>query len=130
MGVARISTLVAALLKEGEGRREGARYPPHTPIAIIERASCPDQRVVASTLEGIVEVLERNGEQRVPGMMLIGWAALALEGQGDLTVLDDGLKCAAGELDSLDKERIQRWLGGDRGMIREGLDDMWKLFAP
>ncbi|KAG8910503.1 hypothetical protein FRC01_006295 [Tulasnella sp. 417] len=104
MGVARLSQLVAALTegfeckeslqKENDElvrtrRRRGAAYPGWTPIAIIERASCPDQRVLVSTLNDVEEGLTRLGEQRPPGMIVVGWAALALAGSGDLGVLDD-----------------------------------------
>lgn len=104
MGVARLSQLVAALTeefkdnissqKEGDGtvrtrRRRGAAYPGWTPIAIIERASCPDQRVLVSTLNDVEEGLTRLGEQRPPGMIIVGWAAVSLAGSGDLGVLDD-----------------------------------------
>lgn len=102
MGVARLRAVVSTLTAttppgtvEGQGDRDGAAFPPHTPIAIIERASSSDQRLVASTLEGIVSALERCGEQRPPGMMLIGWAVLCLEGVGDVSILDDSAECAA-----------------------------------
>ncbi|KAG2110697.1 uroporphyrin-III C-methyltransferase, partial [Suillus clintonianus] len=61
-----------------------------SPIAIIERGSMPDQRVVASTLGDICEALDCAGEQRPPGMMVVGWAVLALQGTGDTSVLEEG----------------------------------------
>ena len=69
MGVARLSQVVAALIDTSGAntRREGPAYPLHTPIAIIERASMPDQRVIFSTLKDIVKALDSNGEQRPPG---------------------------------------------------------------
>ncbi|PWN45769.1 hypothetical protein IE81DRAFT_319606 [Ceraceosorus guamensis] len=128
------------------GSRQGAAYPPHTPIAIVERASSTDQRLVASTLAGIVEALERTGEQRPPGMMIVGWAVLALDGDGDVSVLDDESACIAAannvdasesfensessrpeagraRLDELDEARVHRWLGGASYVVREGLDE-------
>ncbi|PPR07514.1 hypothetical protein CVT24_006883 [Panaeolus cyanescens] len=117
-------------------RRDGPAYPPHTPIAIIERASMPDQRVIYSTLKDIVRALENSGEQRPPGMMVIGWAVLALgggdpNGKGDVGVLDDVAAAAAGgdDLDKLDEARISRWLGGDSSVgwrVREGIDPGWE----
>ncbi|KAF8079288.1 uroporphyrin-III C-methyltransferase [Lyophyllum atratum] len=133
MGVARLAQVVQALTavdeKEGKvekGRREGAAYPLHTPIAIIERASMPDQRVVSSTLADVVRALESVGEQRPPGMMIIGWAVLALWGEGEVDVLDEG-----GE--STDEERVKRWLRGRKGegakwRVTEGLDAGWEDF--
>jgi uroporphyrin-III C-methyltransferase len=123
MGIARISQVVDALIDTSgkNTRREGRAYPPHTPIAIIERASMPDQRVISSTLKDIVMALDSNGEQRPPGMMIIGWAVLALHGQGDVGVLDEAE-------DTEDEERVQRWLGNGsvRWIIREGLEMGWE----
>ncbi|KAF8167187.1 uroporphyrin-III C-methyltransferase [Crassisporium funariophilum] len=125
MGVARLAQVISALVDTSETqRRDGKAYPLHTPIAIIERASMPDQRVISSTLKDIVRALDSSGEQRPPGMMIIGWAVLALSGTGDVGVLDcDG--------ESGDEERVQRWLGsnlhGTVGWkVREGLDVGWE----
>ncbi|KAG6873078.1 hypothetical protein C0992_009127, partial [Termitomyces sp. T32_za158] len=93
MGVARLPAVIQALTEDqeqGGGRRDGKAYPPHTPIAIIERASMPDQRVISSTLRDIVRAMDSIGEQRPPGMIIIGWGVLALWGEGDVGVLDEG----------------------------------------
>lgn len=123
MGVARLPLVVKALTDLGDTtRREGAAYPLHTPIAIIERASMPDQRVISSTLKNIVNALENSGEQRPPGMIIVGWSVLALWGKGDVGVLEDGAEVC-------DEERVARWLEGD-GMagwrVKEGLDSGWE----
>ncbi|KAJ6479195.1 uroporphyrin-III C-methyltransferase [Mycena vitilis] len=119
MGVARLPQVVAALL--GAGMDAGG-YPPHTPIAIVERASMPDQRVVVSTLRDVVAALDSTGEQRPPGIMVIGWAVLALWGAGDVAVLDEGA-----EKD--DEARVKRWLGNNAGWrVKEGLPDGWDVF--
>ncbi|KAF9071628.1 tetrapyrrole methylase [Rhodocollybia butyracea] len=94
MGVARLGSVVKALLGPGG-------YPPHLPIAIIERASMPDQRVVESTLEDVERGMDSAevGAQRPPGMMVIGWSVPALWGEGNVDVLasgDDGDGDAAG----------------------------------
>lgn len=160
MGVARLKDVVATLTEgwsseaassstlacgSATSGRNGAAYPPHTPIAIIERASSADQRLVASTLGGIVESLERTGEQRPPGMMLIGWAVLSLDGEGDVSVLDDETTCleecaavleqgaekqeaynsARATLDALDRKRVDRWLGQRGYVVREGLSEAY-----
>jgi uroporphyrin-III C-methyltransferase len=124
MGVARLSQIITALVdpSNSQNRRDGAAFPPHTPIAIIERASMPDQRVITSTLKDIVKALDSNGEQRPPGTMVIGWSVLALSGNGDVTVLDDHDK-------ELDEERVSRWLGGSDAAgwkVQEGLDRVWE----
>ncbi|KZT08794.1 uroporphyrin-III C-methyltransferase [Laetiporus sulphureus 93-53] len=121
MGVARLPQMLGTLLAEsGEpaSRRNGPAFPPSTPIAIIERASMPDQRVIYSTLRDISAALESAGEQRPPGMIVVGWSVLSLWDQGDVSVLDD----KAGEKD---EERITRWLGEQRWRIKDGLDVGW-----
>ncbi|KAJ7146406.1 uroporphyrin-III C-methyltransferase [Mycena epipterygia] len=123
MGVARLPHVIAALLDADESaRRAGEVYPPYTPIAIIERASMPDQRVIVSTLRDVVRALDSAGEQRPPGIMVIGWAVLALWGVGDVEVLEEG---AEGD----DESRVARWLGNDAGWrVKEGLPDDWNAF--
>ncbi|KAJ7639251.1 uroporphyrin-III C-methyltransferase [Roridomyces roridus] len=123
MGVARLPAVVAALLNPAtDERRRGEVYPAYTPIAIVERASMRDQRVLVSTLKDVGRALESLGEQRPPGIMVIGWAVLALWGSGDVEVLEEG-----GEKD--DEARVERWLGGDVGWrVREGLPDGWGFF--
>ena len=131
MGVARLPQMLEALLEdESSGkRRSGPSYPPHTPIALIERASMPDQRVVASTLQNIVTAIESTGEQRPPGLLVVGWAVLALWGEGDVTVLD-GDGDGSGKIPSVedDVKRVERWLGGKNWRVRDGLDSGWDLF--
>ena len=124
MGVARLSQIISALVdpSNSQNRRDGVAFPPYTPIAIIERASMPDQRVITSTLKDIVKALDSNGEQRPPGTMVIGWSVLALSGNGDVTVLDDYDQ-------GLDEERVSRWLGGNDAVgwkVQEGLDKLWE----
>lgn len=123
MGVARLSQVITALVDTSntQTRRDGVAFPSYTPIAVIERASMPDQRVITSTLKDIVNALQSNGEQRPPGMMVIGWSVLALSGSGDVTVLDD---------EEPDEERVLRWLGGNAMVgwkVQEGLDDRWEI---
>lgn len=84
----------------------------------------PDQRVISSTLKDIARAMDSIGEQRPPGMMVIGWGVLALWGEGDVGVLDEG-----GE--SMDKERVERWLKGKDDVawrVSEGLDSGWEAF--
>ncbi|TFL04582.1 uroporphyrin-III C-methyltransferase [Pterulicium gracile] len=126
MGVARINNIVKTLTDpcvEGS-RRNGPAYPPHLPIAIIERASMPDQRVIKSTLGDIEEALNSSGEQRPPGMMVIGWCVMALDlGEESMRILDDG------QDEERDRERVGRWLGsgeGRRWVVSEGLERGWE----
>ncbi|KAG1738565.1 tetrapyrrole methylase [Suillus occidentalis] len=127
IGIARIAQIVGAMirndsgsgegLQSGEGRREGHPYPRNTPIVIVEHGSMPDQRVVVSTLGDICEALDSAGEQRPPRMMVVDWAALALQGTGETSVLEEG--------EDRDEERIRKWLGGGRWVMREGIDQGW-----
>ena len=138
MGVARLRAVVATLTggapqssvaaeEESIGDRQGAVFPPYTPIAIIERASSSDQRMVASTLDNIVEALEHCGEQRPPGMMVIGWSVLSLEGKGDVSIQDDAVAIQDGsELETKDRQRVAEWLKGRRWIVREGLDQAYR----
>jgi uroporphyrin-III C-methyltransferase len=121
MAVARMGPVVASLLHAGkDSRRDGEAYPSHVPIAIIERASMPDQRVLETTLGNVESALESLGEQRPPGMLVIGWAVLALWGEGDVRVLD--------EAEEGDLARVCKWLGGSgaRWRVREGLTGGWE----
>ncbi|GAA98796.1 uncharacterized protein L969DRAFT_99455 [Mixia osmundae IAM 14324] len=125
-----------SLLYEGKRTRSGTPYPPYLPIAIIERASSSDQRVIASTLDRIVAALQRHGEpQRPPGMMVIGWAVLSLDGEGDISMLDDMEALQEDEsldrlqrdaaIEAADRARIDRWLAGETAIVREGLPARW-----
>ncbi|KAI1293433.1 tetrapyrrole methylase [Xylaria venustula] len=48
-----------------------ALWPRKTPCAVIERASCPDQRVIRTTLDKVVEAIEQEGS-RPPGLLVVG----------------------------------------------------------
>ncbi|KAI1779186.1 uroporphyrin-III C-methyltransferase [Hypoxylon cercidicola] len=60
--------------KEEEGEGEGRRlWPRSTPCAVVERASCPDQRVIRTTLDHVVDAVEQEGS-RPPGLLVVGRA--------------------------------------------------------
>ncbi|CAE6494630.1 unnamed protein product [Rhizoctonia solani] len=113
----------------------GPAYPPSTPIAIIERASMPDQRVIATSLDRVERALEREGGGRPPGMIIVGWAVVALAKSGrkgedtDGGILDikgDGL----GSYDEArDRARLDKWLGGREYVLHEGMEDGWEVFT-
>ena len=52
-------------------------WPTETPCAVIERASCPDQRVIRSTLSKICAAIEEEGS-RPPGLLVVGWSCEVL----------------------------------------------------
>lgn len=80
MALHRISGLVAELTERLEGEAEGSArrlWPRDTPCAVIERASCPDQRVIRTTLAVVAEAIEAEGS-RPPGLLVVGRACEAL----------------------------------------------------
>ncbi|GME71082.1 unnamed protein product [Ambrosiozyma monospora] len=48
-------------------------WPKELPICIVERASCPDQRVVRTTLGDLIDVLKVVGS-RPPGLLVTGYS--------------------------------------------------------
>ncbi|KAF2241380.1 uroporphyrin-III C-methyltransferas-like protein [Trematosphaeria pertusa] len=69
MALHRLSSLVESLHSKG--------YPSSTPCAVLERASCPDQRVIRTTLENVCAALEEEGS-RPPGLLVLGDACTVL----------------------------------------------------
>lgn len=63
MGIAKLPTLVAELLKHGKS--------PDTPAAIVERASCGEQRAIYATLDTL-ESARRAAGLEAPGLILVG----------------------------------------------------------
>ena len=120
MGVARLGAVLDTLQKPDlpPEKRDGPPHPWYTPIAIIERATMPDQRTVFSTLRDVGAALESMGEQRPPGMIVVGWSVLCLWKHGDVSVLDRG-----GE--EVDEARVRAWLEGKLWRMEEGLSDSW-----
>lgn len=65
-------------------------WPMETPCAVIERASCPDQRVIRSTLQHVCTAVEEEGS-RPPGLIVVGWSCDVLtdmKGKGRWIVED------------------------------------------
>lgn len=121
MGVARLEALVKSLVKH-----PSSPYPPYLPIVLVERASSSDQRVVASTIERLPEVLARLSPHRPPGMIVVGWAVMCLEGtegKGDMEILD-----STGGVEG-DRERVKGWLGETGYKERHGLGEVWRSFV-
>lgn len=70
MGVRRIAEIEQALL--------GAGRPASQPVAIVERGTLPDQRVVRGTLSGIAELVTSE-RVKAPAITLIGDVAMLAE---------------------------------------------------
>lgn len=68
-------------------------WPRSTPCAVIERASCPDQRVIRTTLEFVAEAIEAEGS-RPPGLLVVGRACEALytPEKGRSWIVEEGFK--------------------------------------
>ncbi|KAI9745292.1 MAG: hypothetical protein M1818_001572 [Claussenomyces sp. TS43310] len=70
-----------------------ALFPLSTPCAVIERASCPDQRVIRTTLESVAAAIEEEGS-RPPGLLVVGAACevLSKSQAGRKWVVEEGFK--------------------------------------
>ena len=55
-------------------------WPRTTHCAVIERASCPDQRVIRTTLAYVCDAVEEQGS-RPPGLLVVGECCAVLEGK-------------------------------------------------
>ena len=108
MALHRLDSLVSSLTNtpqpqsEGPSAAEWVSWPKQTPCAIVERASCPDQRVIRSTLEHVCEAVDAEGSQP-PGLLVLGWSCEVLQ-------KPNGLRWATEE--------------GFRGLDDIGLDDL------
>lgn len=72
-----------------------ALWPLSTPCAVVERASCPDQRVIRTTLAYVAAAIEEEGS-RPPGLLVLGSACEVLvkpDGKGGRKwVVEEGFK--------------------------------------
>lgn len=95
MALHRIGGLVAELTGRVEGEDDAQRrlWPLDTPCAVVERASCPDQRVIRTTLRYVEEAIEAEGS-RPPGLLVLGRACEALytPGKGRSWIVEDGFR--------------------------------------
>lgn len=113
MALHRLSSLVDALTGTGpttesdESESKPKPWPRETPCTVVERASCPDQRVIRSTLQHVCAAVEEEGS-RPPGLLIVGWSCEVLmemkgkgrwvveEGFAGFEALDYGTNGAAG----------------------------------
>jgi uroporphyrin-III C-methyltransferase len=104
MALHRITGLVADLTtwdsedprrvsEDGTIDRSRKLWPKTTPCAVIERASCPDQRVIRTTLEFVAAAIEEEGS-RPPGLLVLGVACEVLykSEAGRKWTVEEGLK--------------------------------------
>ncbi|KAI6888593.1 siroheme synthase [Hortaea werneckii] len=86
MALHRLKELVPSLTEH-----KSSPYPKETPCAVIERASCPDQRVVRTTLEYVNTAVEEEGS-RPPGLLVVGAVCDVLEKKPQKWVVEDGFQ--------------------------------------
>ena len=104
MALHRITGLVADLttwdsedakhvLEDGTVDASRKLWPKTTPCAVIERATCPDQRVIRTTLEFVAAAIEEEGS-RPPGLLVLGAACEVLHKRdvGRKWTVEEGLK--------------------------------------
>ena len=83
---------VDGVAEVSEGEKQRALWPLDTPCAVIERATCPDQRVIRTTLRYVEQAIEQEGS-RPPGLLVVGRACEVLytpKKEGQLWVVEDG----------------------------------------
>ena len=97
MALHRLESLVSSLtvrqpVDEEQDISPKALWPLQTPCAVVERASCPDQRVIRSTLEYVCKAVEEEGS-RPPGLLVLGWSCNVLHKPGGQRwVVEDGFR--------------------------------------
>lgn len=95
MALHRLSSLVESLTTpptDDNCSPSRTLWPKDTPCAIIERASCPDQRVIRSTLEHVCMAFEAEGS-RPPGLLVVGKSCHVLHNLSDQKwAVEDGFR--------------------------------------
>ncbi|KAH9868265.1 hypothetical protein J1614_007337 [Plenodomus biglobosus] len=81
MSLHRLSALVDSLVAKG--------YPAELPVAVLERASCPDQRVIRTSLQHVCAAVEEEGS-RPPGLLIVGNACKVLMKYEQRWVVEEG----------------------------------------
>lgn len=94
MALHRLSSLIDALIGAETATESSVTeskpkpWPRETPCAVVERASCPDQRVIRSTLQHVCTAVEEEGS-RPPGLLIVGWSCevlMEMRGKGRWSV--------------------------------------------
>ena len=85
MALHRIEDLVKSLVGNG--------WPEEIPCAVVERASCKDQRVIRTRIADVAKAIEREGS-RPPGLLVVGWGCDVLKGErkGEEWIIQEGLR--------------------------------------
>ena len=97
MALHRLSDVVSALVGESSNVAASTHpaaatrtWPKQTLCAVVERASCPDQRIIRSTLEFVCAAVEEEGS-RPPGLLVVGASCGVLQKTNPRWVVEEGL---------------------------------------
>lgn len=77
MAVGRLDELCQRLIEQ-------AHYPPHTPVAIVEKAGCPDQRTVVGDMTTIADMAKKYNV-KPPSTIVVGEVVKVLLDQDEAT---------------------------------------------
>jgi len=110
MALHRLPSLVESLTSLSPEGKSTSRtlWPISTPCAVVERASCADQRVIRSTLEHVCLAVQEEGS-RPPGLLVVGVSCEVLhQPAGQEWEVEDGFKkldelCGAKEMAMVDE---------------------------
>ncbi|EEB06153.2 uroporphyrin methyltransferase [Schizosaccharomyces japonicus yFS275] len=69
MSLHKLRSLTESLISNG--------YPSITPVCIVERATCADERFIRGTIESIADIYEDIPDHRPPGLLVVGFACSA-----------------------------------------------------
>lgn len=100
MALHRLSDLIKSLTTEDR------RWPNTTPCAVIERASCPDQRVIRTTLGHVCAAVEEEGS-RPPGLLVVGKSCEVLYHGKQKWTVEEGFRALDGLGDVADMISIE-----------------------
>lgn len=92
MALHRLSDLITELVSEKR------KWPGTTPCAVIERASCRDQRIIRTTLAHVCAAVEEEGS-RPPGLLVVGKSCEVLYHGKQRWIVEEGFRA----LDGLDE---------------------------
>ncbi|EZF34478.1 uroporphyrinogen-III C-methyltransferase [Trichophyton mentagrophytes] len=118
MALHRLASLIGSMTTyTGDGKDDEtpsrSLWPKDTPCAVIERASCADQRVIRSTLEHVCLAVQEEGS-RPPGLLVVGASCEVLHQPGRKWIVEDGFKTLDGLNNDLNLNTIAA-LGGIDG---------------
>jgi uroporphyrin-III C-methyltransferase len=93
MALHRLSALVESLtVTNSDTNERRVLWPVSTPCAVVERASCPDQRIIRTTLEHVCQAVEQEGS-RPPGLLIVGASCHVLHTPaGQKWIVEEGFR--------------------------------------